>query len=135
MKAVIAILIVVGVAFGAYKVWEYWDTMKESEGKRQTVATVEVSPDKLTGLPQKLEPSLQEAQKGGAKTLKVWLDKTKPAGLVKDPRLASIELDYVLMITKDDPIEAKRIFHQVKDRTPADSPLLPRIKALEKTYE
>jgi hypothetical protein len=135
MKAVIAILIIAGVAFGGYKVWEYWDTMKESEGKRQTAASVEVSPDKLTGLPQKLEPTLQEAQKGGAKTLKAWLDKIKPAGLVKDPRLASIELDYVLMITKDDPIEAKRIFHQVKDRTPADSPLYPRIKALEKTYE
>jgi hypothetical protein len=135
MKAVITILIVVGVFFGAYKLWEYWDTMKESGTQGKTAQTVEVSPDKLTGLPEKLEPGLQEAQKGGAKTLKAWLDKTKPAGLVKDPRLASIELDYVLMITKDDPIEAKRIFHQVKDRTPADSPLYPRIKALEKTYE
>jgi hypothetical protein len=134
MKAVISILIVIGVIFGGYKLWEYWDTTNENEGKAPPTTT-QVSSEQLKGLPQKLEQSLQKAQKGGPKALKAWLDKTKPSGMVQDPRLAAIELDYVLMITKDDPLEAKRIFHEVKERTPTDSPLYPRIKGLEKTYE
>ena len=133
MKIVISILIIAGVAFGGYKLWEYWDTTNENEGKSTTVQPI--SPGQLKGLPEKLEASLQQAQKGGPKAMKAWLEKTKPSGMVLDPRLAAIELDYVLMITKDDPVEAKRIFHEVKDRTPNDSPLYPRIKALEKTYE
>ena len=133
MKIVISILIIVGVVFGGYKRWEYWDATNENEGKPTTVQPI--SAEQLKGLPQKLEPSLQQAQKGGPKAMKAWLEKTKPSGMVQDPRLAAIELDYVLMITKDDPVEAKRIFHEVKERTPTDSPLYPRIKALEKTYE
>jgi hypothetical protein len=134
MKAVITILIIVGVAFGGYKTWQYWDSMKKSETKGTDVAQ-QVPSEQMGGLPRELEASFQQAEKGGPKALKVWLDKVKRSGVVKDPRLAAIELDYVLMITKDDPLEAKGIFQQVKQRTPADSPLAPRIKALEKTYE
>jgi hypothetical protein len=54
---------------------------------------------------------------------------------VKDPRLAWIELDYVVMLSPSDPVEAKKLFAQIKKRTPADSPIMPRIRSLEKTYE
>ena len=135
MKIAITILIIAGVVFGGYKLWEYWDTMKEGESRASTSSVVQVASDQLPGLPKELEPSFQQAQKNGPKAMKAWLEKTKSSRVVKDPRLAAIELDYVLMITKDDPIEAKRIFHDVKERTPSDSPLYPRIKALEKTYE
>ena len=134
MKALITILIVVGVAFGGYKIWEYWDNV-EHEREMRANPPPEMTGDRLAGLPQQLEQSWRDAEKGGAKTLKPWLDKVKPTGMVKDPRLAWIELDYVLMITKDDPVQAKRIFAEVKQRTPSDSPVLPRIKALEKNYE
>jgi hypothetical protein len=63
------------------------------------------------------------------------LETTKQAKAVKDPRLAWIELDYVLMITKDDPVQAKRVFQDVKQRTPPESKIYPRIKSLEKNYE
>jgi hypothetical protein len=135
MKALITILIVVGVAFGAYKIWEYWDNVEHEREMKANAPQAEMTGDRLPGLPQKMEPALKDAEKGGAKTLKTWLDKVKPTGVVKDPRLAWIELDYVLMITKDDPVEAKRIFADVKQRTPPDSPVLARIKALEKNYE
>ena len=135
MKIAITILIIAGVFFGGYKLWEYWDSMKENESRAATSTVVQISSEQLPGLPRELEPSLQQAQKGGPKTMKAWLDKVKSSRLVKEPRLGGIELDYVLIITKDDPLEAKRIFHDVKERTPPDSPLYPRIKALEKTYE
>jgi len=134
MKAAITILIIVGVVFGGYKLWEYWDEV-EHEKEMKASTQVDISPESLPGLPQQLQPSLQQAQKGGPKALKAWIDGTKKSGSVKDPRLAWIELDYVLMITKDDPIEAKRVFKEVKDRTPTDSKIYPRIKSLEKNYE
>ena len=135
MKIAITILIIAGVVFGGYKLWEYWDTMKEGESRASTSSVVQVASDQLPGLPKELEPSFQQAQKNGPKAMKAWLDKTKSSRVVKDPRLAAIELDYVLMITKDDPIEAKRIFHDVKERTPPTSQIFDRIKQLEKTYE
>jgi hypothetical protein len=135
MKALITILIVVGVAFGGYKIWEYWDNVQQEREQKQNAPMTQISPTSLPGLPQKMEQGLTEAEKGGPKALKAWLDKVKPSGVVKDPRLAWIELDYVLMITKDDPVEAKRIFRDVQQRIPADSPVAKRAKSLEKNYQ
>ncbi len=134
MKALIAILIAVAIAFGAYKIWQYWDTV-ENEREKDKNPPAQITGDRLEGVPWKLEQSLHQAEKGGPKALKAWLDQTKRAGAVKDPRLAWIELDYVLMITKDDPVEAKRIFAEIKQRIPPDSPVQQRIKTLEKNYE
>src|SRR2546430_4684032 len=134
IKGLITILIVVGVVVGGYKLWEYWENV-ENEREKDKNPPAQLSPERLQGLPPKLEPSLQQAEKGGPKALKAWLDQYKRTGVVKDPRLAWIELDYVVMITKDDPIEAKKIFGEVKQRTPPDSPVNERIKTLEKNYE
>ena len=54
---------------------------------------------------------------------------------VVDPRRAWIQLDYVVEVSREDPSEAKRVFKNVKDRTPPSSPVYSRIKSLEKTYE
>jgi len=135
MKAVIIILIVAGVVFGGYKIWEYWDNVEHEREMKANAPQAEITGDRLPGMPPKLEQSFKDAEKGGPKTLKPWVDRVKSTGMVKDPRLAWIELDYVLMITKDDPVQAKRIFADIKQRTPPDSPVLPRIKALEKNYE
>jgi hypothetical protein len=40
-----------------------------------------------------------------------------------------------LLITRSDPAEAKKIFAEVKQRTPPSSPIWPRIAELEKTYQ
>jgi hypothetical protein len=54
---------------------------------------------------------------------------------IKDPRKAWIELDYCVLVAREDPAEARRVFASVKDRMPASSPVWPRIKQLEKTYQ
>ena len=128
MKPFIVIFIVVGIAFGGWKIWEYWKT-KEAEETRQN----EIAPKQLPGMPQQLEDSLAKAQAGGAKTLKAWLDAYGKS--TQDPRLASIQLDYVLLVARDDPAEARRVFADVKKRTPASSPVHARVKQLEPTYQ
>ena len=130
MKAFIVIFIVLGLGFGGWKIWDYWKT-KEAEEARQN--NPQVKPDELPGLPYQLKDSLAKAQAGGAKHLKAWLDMYGKS--VQDPRLASIQLDYVLLVARDDPAEARRIFADVKKRTPANSPVYARIKQLEPTYQ
>jgi hypothetical protein len=44
-------------------------------------------------------------------------------------------LDYVVLVAKDDPAEARRVFTRVKTRTSTTSPVYPRIESLAKTYE
>ncbi len=133
MKIAITILIVAVVGFGAYKLWEYWDTTEQQ--KTVVAPNQSVQPQSLPGLPNQLEPKLQEAQSKGPAALKEFIDTIKKSPLVKDPRLAWIELDYVMMIAAKDPGEAKRIFAKVKDRTPQNSPVYPRVKSLEKSFE
>jgi hypothetical protein len=84
-------------------------------------------------LPASLETSLSAAQKQGAAGLRDWLNSYRI--YVKDPRLAAIELDYVLLISHQDPAEAKRIFQEVKARTSPTSPVYDRVKKLEKTFQ
>ena len=134
MKVVIAIVIVAVLGFVGFKVWEYW-TQTEEDKPLAGNPTNEVRPTSLQGLPPQLEPRLQEAQKRGPDTFKEFIDSIKKSPLVKDPRLAWIELDYVVMIASRDPAEAKRLFAKIKERTPPDSPVAPRIKSLEKTFE
>ena len=134
MKVVIAIVIVALLGFVGYKVWEYW-TQTEGDKSPAGNTPAQVQSESLPGLPSQLEPRLQEAKSRGPDTFKEFIDTIKKSPLVKDPRLASIELDYVVMIASRDPAEAKRLFAKIKERTPPDSPLYPRIKSLEKTFE
>jgi hypothetical protein len=53
---------------------------------------------------------------------------------VRDPRLAEIELNYVVLVSRTNPSEAKQVFQAVKKRTPKTSPLYDRIKRLDATY-
>jgi hypothetical protein len=135
MKIAISILIIVAVIFVGYKGWEYWDTVsKERESKKQA-ETSQIDGRSRPGVPYQAENALQEAYNKGAPALKEWLESARRSGVVKDPRLAWIELDYMVRISGENPVEAKKIFAEVKKRTPADSPVYRRIKELEKTYQ
>jgi len=134
MTRVIAALIIVVVLYGGWQLFFYWEKVKnEEENAQKQAAAAPVDPRSLPGLPQKLEPTLEAAQKQGAAGLRTWL-KTYDRS-VQDPRKAWIELDYCVLIAREDPAEAKRIFASVKGRIPHNSPIWPRIKQLEKTYE
>jgi len=133
-KILITIAIVAIVALGAWQIFEYWEKVQDEKdtAQKQAAASV-INPDALPGLPQGWDAALKNAEQGGATTLGNWL-KTYGAS-VQDPRKAWIQLDYVVMITRDNPQEAKRIFAEVKDRTPPSSPVWPRVHELEKTYQ
>ena len=135
MKPLIAILIIVAALFLGWKLLEYWDEVGREREAKEQAANTQIDPKTLPGLPYQLEGPLEEAQKKGAAGLKEWLDKAKRSPQIKDPRLAWIELDYVVLISRENPVEAKRVFAEVKQRTPSNSPVYKRVKALEKTLE
>jgi len=89
--------------------------------------------DQLPGMPSQLEQSLQEARKRGAAGLRDWLKAHGQS--IEDPRKAWIELDYCVAVAREDTAEARRVFASVKERIGSASPVWPRVKQLEKTYE
>ena len=133
-KTLIIAVIVVAVALGGWQLFEYWERVQDEKfnAEKNAAASV-VNPDTLQGLPGGYDVSLRAAQQQGATALGNWLKLYGPA--VQDPRKAWIQLDYVLLITRENPQEAKRIFNEVKDRTPPSSPVWPRVHDLEKSYQ
>ena len=136
MRFLIGLIIVVGLSLGAYQLYEYWGKFKD---KDETSATAPAPPppqvngDQLPGLPPKLQPLLDIAQKRGAAGLHDFL--ATNGGKIADPRKAWIELDYVVLLAQSSPGEARFKFQEVKGRVQPDSPVYSRIKQLEKTYD
>lgn len=134
MKALTTILILFLVGFVVYKVWDYWDRVNKEKELAVEREKRPFDPRSLAGLDYKFESSLQEAMnKNDPDALKAWLTQYQP--VLKDPRLAWIELDYVQLLTPRNPLEAKKVFATVKARIDEYSPVYKRVKALEKTYE
>ncbi len=138
MRQLLALLLILGAIWGGKRLYHYWETVKanketEDRGGAPPPSTVPAASAVLPGLPANLEASLQVAQKQGGAGLKNWLNLYRP--YVSDPRLAAIELDYIVLISSTNPQEARRLFTVVKQRTPTNSPVYPRVKRLEKTYQ
>jgi len=136
MKALISIFIIALVIFLFKEFLDFYEKSKRGEVAAQTEGggrPAEVRGEDLPGLPPALETSLHTAQSEGAKALGDWLKQYRP--YVKDPRLAWIELDYVVLVSLQDAKEARRVFQSVRDRTPPNSPVYERLKKLEKTYQ
>src|SRR5689334_19321346 len=112
IKYLLALLILIGVGMGAWKLWEYWGSFKQPEAitsssSSSSSSSPVVDGASLPGLPPRLEPYLQDAQRHGASGLRDFL--ARYGKVVSDPRLGSIELDYVVLVAKNDPIEARRV--------------------------
>jgi hypothetical protein len=139
MKALIAIIVIVCFVYAARFLVSYYGGFKERESPQTQTAAKTMSEEDLPGLPSTFEASLQKVEKAGAAELKNWLETYRK--YVKDPRLAWIELDYVVMVSQQDPKEAKQVFQSVKQRiSPSSSDpgarfVYERIKTLEKTYD
>ena len=130
----IAAVIIVAVLFGGWNLFLYWEKVRdEKESVRKQAAVAAVAGESLQGLPYGLEQSLRAAQGQGAAGLRNWLKAYGQS--VQDPRKAWIELDYCVMVARDDPAEARRVFAAVRARTGPTSPVWPRIKQLAPTYE
>jgi hypothetical protein len=134
LTKLIAVVFIVLVLFGAYKLVMYYDYVQNQKEEEEKAAQAKkLNPGALPGVTWQLERSLQQAEEQGASALGNWLRTNGPR--IQDPRKAWVELDYCVMLARDNPAEARRIFADVKARTPANSPIMPRIKELEKTYE
>jgi hypothetical protein len=87
---VIGVLAVALVLFGGFKLFLYFERVKnERETEQKQAAAALVIGDQLEGLPQSLASSLQAAQAQGAAGLRNWLKTYGHA--VQDPRKAWIE--------------------------------------------
>jgi hypothetical protein len=122
MTKLISILIVLVVVFCGYHFYQYWVKVRDEEELKQKEAAAAFSPEKLPGLPPELEQGLRTVEQKG------------PAA-VQDPRKAWIELEYAKSIARDNPAEARKVYNEVKDRTPPSSPLWPQLKAMEKSFQ
>jgi hypothetical protein len=135
MTRFITIGLIIIVAWVGWKIYENWENTRTEETRATTPTAI--NPRSLSGMPdpwkETLENSLNIAQRHGAAGLREWLKAYRK--YVEDPRLAWIELDYCVLVARDNPAEAKRVFNDVKERTPPTSPIYPRLKQLEKTYE
>lgn len=131
MKFIITVLLIIGFYMGIRSIFREYK--KEEQRQKQNEAPPEVRPaDGLEGMPPQFEASLKTAQSQGAASLKAWLDRYR--SYLHDPKLGAIELDYALLVSRTDPAEAKRVFAEVKQRTPATSPLYDRVKKLDSTF-
>jgi hypothetical protein len=128
MKALITVVIIAVIYFlGKSFVGAY-----QAKQKKEQAIEAGVPSDGLTGMPANFQPSLDEAQAQGPAALKAWL--TRYSSYIQDPKLASIQLDYVVLVGRTNPSEAKRVFKAVKTRTPKTSPVYPRIQKLNSTF-
>jgi len=135
IKTIIGIVIAAAVIFVAWLVFREWtkfDTGNDLK-EQEAAAALVVNPQSLPGMPNGLEQSYGMAQTAGVTGIKNWLKMYGDS--VQDPRRAWIELDYMVLIARTDPVEAKKIFADIKDRIPTNSPIYPRIRQLAKTYE
>ena len=136
MSKLLSILMIAGVIYAGIKFNDYWKKVKadQTSANGSGAATAAGPPaHELPGLPPSFEASLAAAQKQGPLAMKKWL--TAYRSYIRDPRLAAIELDYVVLVGSSDLRDAKKIFASVQARVKPDSPLYKRVQALEKTYK
>lgn len=121
MTKLITVLIIIAALWGGWQLFLYWDKVKnEDEVAAKKKAQTEItSGDQLPGMPFQLENSYQAAKKQGATAVKNWLKINGRS--VQDPRKAWIELDYCIAVSREDPSEAKRVYGEVRNRTPQNS--------------
>ena len=129
----IGTLMILLVLWGGYKIFVYYKQVQEQGWQEKEQATgKDVDPTQLTGMPYELTASLSTAQTQGHAALKKWLDTY--GWQVQDPRKAWIQLDYCQSVFRDNPQEARSVFASVRERLKESSPVYPRMKQLEKSF-
>jgi hypothetical protein len=127
MKALITLVLIAGIYLLGKSIMTQYKAKQAKENSNQPAAVTQ-----LEGVPPHLEVSLQNATAAGAPALKTWLQHNRR--FCRDPRLAEIELDYVVLVSRTNPSEAKQVFQSVKRRTPKSSPVYDRVQKLNATY-
>jgi hypothetical protein len=129
MKNFVLGLAVIIIAMAVIKLWDYYNPSNPDGG---TVAPPAAVSGPCSGLAPERQREVEGAKKRGRQAFKMLLDRYKAQRLVIDPALACLELDYVVMVSQFDPVEAGKVFSDVDQRTPANSPVRERIDQLKK---
>ena len=133
MSKLLLVLLIASVVYGVYRISKVYEAADVEERARVREAASEVSPEaSLPALSPQAEATLAAAAAAGAPALKTWLEAN--ARFIPEPRLSAIQLDYAQLLIRSNPAEARRIYEAVKARTPAGSPLAPRLARLSKTF-
>jgi hypothetical protein len=131
MKQFLTVLMVGAIIWLGLMFKDYVDgSLKKS--KQQTEGPLETAPGKAPGMPIQLEESLELAKKGGPDGLRNWLRQHRAEA--QDPRLADIDMDYVVLVGITDPKEARRVLNAVGQRIKPGSPVYKRFEQLDKAY-
>jgi hypothetical protein len=131
MKALVTLVMILGIYLLGKSIYK---EAKVKQAKEETAAkgTPAGPADGLEGMPPQFEGPYQAALAQGAPAVKAWIDRYRP--YIRDPKLASIELDYVVLVSRSNPQEAQRVFQSVKARVAPNSPVYQRVRKLEPTY-
>jgi hypothetical protein len=132
MKALITLALIVGLYLLGKAMFEGYQAQERRKNPQQQNTGAGPAASVLEGLPPQFEESLAAAQAQGAPALKAWLGKY--GQFARDPRLADIQLDYVVLVSRTNPAEAKQFFRAVQSRTPKTSRVYERVKRLEPTF-
>jgi hypothetical protein len=134
MKAVIVIVILLAV-FGVTRqiMHSYDDAKREERATDRGYEPAPAGPTVLSGMPASLESTFEAANAAGVESLKGFLKQYRYA--IRDPRLAEIELDYVIQISLKSPSEARQVFRSVQQRVAPGSPLHERVRKMADTYQ
>lgn len=130
----IGALMILVLVWGGYRIFSYYKEVQEQRWiENEATSGNNVDPAALDGVPYQLHQGLQQAQTRGKEALGQWLERYGPQ--IRDPRKAWLQLDYCTLIASDDPQQAKAIYDEVKQRLREESPVYPRFKQLEKSFE
>jgi hypothetical protein len=133
LRLIIIALIVYGVFYvGSSMMGKYKQIDKDGSTETSPAKVAPAQPADLDGMPPQLQASLDAAEAQGPAALKRWLETHRK--YCRDPKLGDIEIDLAVALMRQNTVEAKKVFANVKARTPPSSPLQPRIKSLSKTF-
>jgi len=141
MKALISIFLVLTAIWVFLQIAGVYDRTAKPHAAEESAARAAtpsassggVPGDELPGLPPQFEASLTQARSGGVEELGKWLKQWGKQ--VRDPRLASIELDYIVMLNLRNHKAARERFLEVATRTQPGSPVFERIRKLAPAYD
>ena len=75
MTKLIAALMVLGVVFVGYLVFQQWDKARtEHDNQRRIEAAANVSPESLPGMPSQLDQSFRAAKENGPAAYRAWFN-------------------------------------------------------------
>jgi hypothetical protein len=132
MRQVLTVVLVAALVWLGWK-FSHYAKDRIGDDKVQTDSENAPAPGKMRGMAASLEPALEEAKRNGPEALRRWLQQHTDD--VRDPRLTDIELDYVVLVGRSTPAEARRVLNDIKSRIKPTSPAYKRFQQLDKAYQ